>query len=65
MNTTQCKCQENKDALNADYLHSAFIVDAYGNEIRITRDMITESCNQLASDEVAKSSWIPIPFNLT
>jgi hypothetical protein len=39
------------DALNADYLHSAFIIDKEGNEIRITRDMITESCNRIASNE--------------
>lgn len=43
------------DALNADYLHSAFIIDKEGNEIRITRDMIAESCNRLASTEALLS----------
>lgn len=62
MDTTQCHRQD-EDALNADYLHSAFVIDANGKEIRITRDMITESCNQLASQEASKSSWIPTKLN--
>ena len=39
------------DALNADALHSAFIIDKEGNEIRITREMIVASCNKLFSNE--------------
>ena len=53
MDTTQLHRQ--KDALNADYLHSAFIIDENGNEIRITRDMIKESCRQLVANDEAKS----------
>lgn len=53
VNTTQRHRQ--KDALNADYLHSAFIIDEHGNEVRITRDMITESCKQLVASDEAKS----------
>ena len=54
MDSTQRKCQN--DALNADYLHSAFIIDEQGNEVRITRDMIEESCDQLTSEEVESPS---------
>lgn len=43
------------DALNADYLHSAFVIDKEGNEIRITRDMIIASCNQLSPESLHKS----------
>ena len=46
--------QPSIDALNADYLHSAFVVDNEGNEIRITRDMILACCNKLASNEAKK-----------
>lgn len=49
--TTRNDQQPAIDALNADYLHSAFIIDKEGNEIRITRDMITASCHHLASSE--------------
>lgn len=42
------------DALNADFLHSAYIIDKEGNEIRITRDMIIACCNNLFSNEDKK-----------
>ena len=63
--TVETTRQHNRevDALNADYLHSAFLVDASGQEIRITRDMITESCSRLASEEATKSFWIPAKAN--
>lgn len=49
------------DALNADYLHSAFIIDKEGNEIRITRDMIVACCNQLAASGIR----MPLPTKNT
>ena len=49
MNTNQSHITD--DALNADYLHSAYLIDEEGNEVRITRSMILDSCNQLTSDE--------------
>lgn len=55
MNTTNENRQQ--DALNADYLHSAFIIDKFGNEVRITRDMIIESCKQLVASNKAKSPF--------
>ncbi len=53
--------QRQKDALNADYLHSAYIIDEHGNEVRITRDMITESCKQLVAPNEVKS---PLYYSL-
>jgi hypothetical protein len=37
-----------QDKLNADYLHSAFFINAAGEEIAITREMIVQSCEQIA-----------------
>ena len=37
----------NQDVLNLDELHSAYLIDDNGNEIRITREMIERSCEQL------------------
>ena len=47
----------NQDILNADDMHSAFIVDEQGNEIPITREMIDSSCEQL----IASDHYLDIP----
>ena len=43
--------QHTNDALNADALHSACLIDENGKEVPITRDMIRHSCQQLEQAE--------------
>lgn len=42
--------KQTTDALNADELHRANIIDEHGQEIAITRDMIEQSIEELISD---------------
>ena len=45
-----------QDALNADSLHQATLLDDQGNEQIITREMINEAINQLAEPETKPKS---------
>lgn len=51
--------KQTTDALNADELHSASVIDEHGREVAITRDMIEQSIEELslkAADSKTDSS---------